>query len=51
MKDVRRLPSPREYQAMTFAGKQEVIDRVQQLLFAYLVTERGNDVQDRGTKA
>jgi hypothetical protein len=42
--DMRRLPSPREYELLDFDGKRAVVELAQTILFQYLATERHNDV-------
>ena len=42
--NVLRLPTPREYMKLSFDEKQDVIERVRELMFTYLVTERGSNV-------
>ena len=42
--DIRRLPSPREYDLLDFEGKRLVVELAHEILFQYLATERQNDV-------
>ena len=42
--DIRRLPSPREYELLDFEGKRLVVELAQTILFTYLATERTDDV-------
>ena len=42
--DIRRLPSPREYELLDFDGKRQVVELAQTILFVYLATERPKDV-------
>ena len=44
-----RLPSPREYQLLTFAEKRKVIDQIDEVIFTYAATERGNN-EPRGRR-